>query len=82
MFVRFARVQLHWQTTDIFRNVSRHIGVPHFLSSVLVIPLVNFQKSPKKERQDSYLGNDAHEDAPIAYSVVKYALVNMGVIHQ
>jgi len=60
---------------------SQRIGVPHFLSSGLV-PLVNFKKSPKKERQDSYPGNDANEDAPIGYSVNKYALVNMGVIHQ
>ena len=43
---------------------------------------MNFQKSPKKEGQDSYPGNDANEDAPIGYSVNKYALVNIGVIHQ
>jgi len=48
MFIRLARMQLHWQTTDVFRNISRHIGVPHFLSSALVIFLVNFQNSPKK----------------------------------
>ena len=65
-----------------FAMFSRHIGVPHFLSSGLVNPLVNFQKSPKKEGQDSYPGNDANEDAPIGYSVNKHALVNMGVIHQ
>jgi len=48
MFIRLARVQLHWQTTDVFRNISRHVGAPHFLSSALVISLVNFQKSPEK----------------------------------
>jgi hypothetical protein len=65
-----------------FAIFSRHIGVPHFLNSGLLNPLVNFQKSLKKERQDSYPGNDTNEDAPIGYSVIKYALVNMGVIHQ
>ena len=48
LFIRLARTQLHWLTTDVFLNISRHLGVPHFLSSVLVISLVNFQKSHKK----------------------------------
>jgi hypothetical protein len=65
-----------------FTMFSQHIGVPHFLSSGLLNSLVTFQKSPKKERQDSYPRNDANEAAPIGYSVNKYALVNMGVIHQ
>jgi len=48
MFIRFARVQLHWQTTDIFRNVFTTYRCTTFLSSVLVIAHVNFQKSPEK----------------------------------
>jgi len=56
-----------------FATFSRHIGVPHFLSSSLVNPLEIFQKSPKKERQDNYPGNDANADAPIGYFVTKYA---------
>jgi len=43
----------------------RHIGAPHFLSGNPFISLMNSQKSPKKEGQGSYPGNDANEDAPI-----------------
>jgi hypothetical protein len=60
-----ARVQLHRKTTHAFSNDLRHIGAPHFLSGNPVISLMNLQKSPKKERQDSYPENDANEDAPI-----------------
>ena len=63
MFIRLARMQLHWQTTDVFRNISRHIGVPHFLRSALVISCMNLQKISEKEGQDIYPGNDDNEDA-------------------
>jgi hypothetical protein len=55
-----------------FTTVTGHRGEPCFLRSALVIPLVKFQKSPKRERQDSYPGNDANEEAPVGYSVTKY----------
>ena len=55
-----------------FTTVTGHSGVPCFLRNALVIPLVNFQKCPKRERQDSYPGNDANEEAPVGYFVTKY----------
>ena len=58
-----ARMQLHWQTTDVFRNISRPIGVPHSLRSALVISCMNLQKISEKEGQDIYPGNDDNEDA-------------------
>jgi hypothetical protein len=39
-------------------------------------------KSPKKDGRDICPVNDDTDEAPIGYSVNKYALVNMGVIHQ
>jgi len=63
MFIRLARMQLHWQTTNVFRNIERHIGVPHFLGSALVISCVNLQKIPEKEGRDIHPGNDDNEDA-------------------
>jgi hypothetical protein len=61
---------------------SRHNGVPHFLINTPVISFKNLQKIPKKEGQDNHPGNDVNEDAPIGYSVNKYALVKKGVIRQ
>jgi len=46
-----------------------YIGVPHFLRSSLVNLLRIPRKVPKRERQDSYPGNDVNEDAPIGYSL-------------
>jgi hypothetical protein len=46
-----------------FATFSRHIGVPHFLRSGLVISRMNLQKIPEKEGQDIYPGNDDNEDA-------------------
>jgi hypothetical protein len=54
-----------------FTTVTGHSGVPCFLRNALVIPLVKFQKCPKRVRQDSYPGNDANE-APLGYCVTKY----------
>ena len=51
----------------IFAIFSGYIGVPHFLRSSLVNPLRIPRKVPKRERQDSYPGNDVNEDAPIGY---------------
>ena len=55
-----------------FTTVTGHIGEPCFLHSALVIPLVKFQRRLKRERQDSYPGNDADEEAPVGYSVTIY----------
>jgi len=55
-----------------FTTVTGHSGEPYFLHSALVIPLVNFQRRPKRERQDSYPGNDANEEAPVGYFITKY----------
>jgi len=49
---------------------------------VLLIPLWLPRKVLKRRDRIAIPGNDANEDAPIGYSVNKYALVNMGVIHQ
>jgi len=53
-----CKIQPQCSCTDkpqmYFAMFSQHIGVPHFLSSGLVNSLVTSQKSPKKERQDSY----------------------------
>jgi len=50
-----------------FAILSGYIGVPHFLRSILVNSLRIPRKVPKRERQDSYPGNDVNEDAQIGY---------------
>jgi len=50
--------------------------------AVLLVPHEFTEKSPKKEGQDIYPGNDDNEDAPIGYFVIKDDLVNMSVIYQ
>jgi len=82
MFIRLVRMQLHWQTTDVFRNVSRHIGVPHFLRSALVISCMNLQKKTRKGGTRYLSSKWCQWRCPIGYFVIKGELVDLGVIYQ
>jgi hypothetical protein len=54
----------------------------YFLCDSLLTSRSSLQKIPEKDGRDICPGNDGNGEAPIGYSVNKYALTNIGVILQ
>jgi hypothetical protein len=65
-----------------FAIISRHFGLPHFLSRNPVIYSCVLRKVPVKEEQDICPGNDKSEDAPLGYFVIKGDSIDVNVICQ